>query len=157
MTCPVPDCTAPADPSGLCARHARGERRAMEAIEDGFAMDHADYRDLPWPEDRRPPVADLRRLAPIDGRGTPYGLGALRNIVLRLEAEAQHGRNNALFRAAAQAGELVAGEQLDLDYTLGVLREAAETLCPDERWKARRTVERGIEQGSRQPRRPVAA
>ena len=129
----------------------------MEAIEDAFVMEDAEYRDVHWAGERPAPVIDLSRMAPIDGRGTRYGLGALRSIVLRLEAEAQHGRNNALFRAAAQAGELVAGAQVDLDYTLGVLREAAETLCPDERWKARRTVERGIEQGSRKPRRPVAA
>jgi hypothetical protein len=90
-----------------------------------------------------------------DPRGTRYGLAGLRAIIQRL-AE-RDDRNNGLFFAARCAGELVAGGQLDGAYTLDTLIEAAVQLAPDERWKSKDTVARGIRIGLENPRVPRRA
>jgi hypothetical protein len=89
------------------------------------------------------------------GPGTAYGLAGLRNIIQRL---AERGdRNNAMYVAAVQTGELVAGGQLDGAYAMDVLREAAEQITPDELWKSKNTIARGVRHGLENPRVPRRA
>lgn len=114
-------------------------------------------RGIPFPPERRPNLSLVPRVVRVgdDPRGTRYGLAGLRNIILRLADRGD--RNNALFFAARCAGELVAGGQLDGAYTLDTLLDAAEALAPDERWKSKNTVTRGMRVGLENPRMPRRA
>ena len=113
---------------------------------------------IPFPPERRANLSLVPRVVKAgddDPRGTRYGLAGLRNIILRLADRGD--RNNGLFFAARCAGELVAGGQLDGAYTLDTLLEAAEALAPDERWKSKNTVTRGLRVGLENPRMPRRA
>jgi hypothetical protein len=146
--------------SDLCSECAEAEKRAMYAVD----FDHLARMDEHYPEHRtrhdRPARPSLSLVpymgkASDDPRGTRYGLAGLRAIIQRLAA--RDDRNNGLFFAARCAGELVAGGQLDGAYTLDTLIEAAEQLAPDERWKSKDTVARGIRIGLENPRVPRRA
>lgn len=130
----------------------------MFAIE----FDHLARMDEHYPEhrtrhDRQKKLAHPLRLvkATDDPRGTRYGIVAMRNIIARL-AE-REDRNNGLFFASRCIGELVAGGQIDGQYALDTLEEAAECLAPDERWKSKNTIARGVRVGLENPRVPRRA
>jgi hypothetical protein len=145
----------------LCSECAEAEKRAMYAVD----FDHLSRMDEHYPEHRtrhdrpaRPSLTLVPRVVKVgddDPRGTRYGLAGLRAIIQRLAA--RDDRNNGLFFAARCAGELVAGGQLDGAYTLDTLIEAAVQLAPDERWKSKDTVARGIRIGLENPRVPRRA
>jgi hypothetical protein len=140
----------------LCSECAQAEQRALYAIE----FDHLARLDEHYPEhrarhDRREKLPAWKPYvvkADTHPCGTRYGLAALRGIIQRLAD--RDDRNNGLFFAARCAGELVAGEQLDGHHTLDVLLEAAECIAPDERWKSKDTIARGMRVGLENPRVP---
>jgi hypothetical protein len=160
VSCARPSCPNVVWVDDLCSECAEAERRAVYAVD----FDHLARMDEHYPEHRarhdRPARPSLS-LAPYmgkasaDPRGTRYGLAGLRAIIQRLAA--RDDRNNGLFFAARCAGELVAGGQLDGAYTLDTLIEAAVQLAPDERWKSKDTVARGIRIGLENPRVPRRA
>jgi hypothetical protein len=161
MSCARPSCSNVVWVDDLCSECAEAERRAMYAVD----FDHLARMDEHYPEHRtrhdrpaRPSLTLVPRVVKAgddDPRGTRYGLAGLRAIIQRLAA--RDDRNNGLFFAARCAGELVAGGQLDGAYTLDTLIEAAVQLAPDERWKSKDTVARGIRIGLENPRVPRRA
>lgn len=159
MTCARPSCpNVVYTVDDLCSDCARAEERAIYAIE----FDHLARMDEHYPEhrrrhDRRKKLSLAPRVvkATDDPRGTRYGIVAMRNIITRL-AE-RDDRNNGLFFAARCTGELVAGGQLDGRYALDTLLGAAELLAPDERWKSKDTIARGMRVGLENPKGPRRA
>jgi hypothetical protein len=158
MTCARPSCGNVVWVDDLCDECARAERHAMYCIAYDQAERDSAIRGVPFPPER----TSNRNLAHLPqvvkatcGPGTAYGLAGLRNIIQRL---AERGdRNNAMYVAAVQTGELVAGGQLDGAYALDVLREAAEQITPDELWKSKNTIARGVRHGLENPRVPRRA
>ena len=141
----------------LCSECHQAEQHAMYAIAYDMLQRDSEVQGIPVPPERRANLSLLPHVvkAGDDPRGTRYGLAGLRNIILRLADRGD--RNNGLFFAARCAGELVAGGQLDGNYTLDTLLEAAEALAPDERWKSKNTVTRGLRVGLENPRVPRRA
>jgi hypothetical protein len=156
MSCARPSCGNIVWVDDLCDECARAERHAMYCVE----FDHLARMDDLYPEHRarhdRPKLSVKPYVVKAAcGPGTAYGLAGLRNIIQRL---AERGdRNNAMYVAAVQTGELVAGGQLDGAYALDVLREAAEQITPDELWKSKNTIARGVRHGLENPRMPGRA
>lgn len=155
MTCARPSCDNVVWVDELCSDCKRAEDHARFCID----FDRLASLDELYPEHRerhdRPKKLSLPvRLVKVgdDHRGTRYGLAALRNIIVRLSDRSD--RNNGFFFAARCAGELVAGGQLDGKYALDTLLEAAELLAPDERWKSKDTIARGMRVGLEKPREP---
>lgn len=129
----------------------------MFAIE----FDHLARMDEHYPEhrarhDRRKKLSLAPRVvkATDDPRGTRYGIVAMRNIIARL-AE-REDRNNALFAASCQIGELVAGGQIDGSFATACLEEAIDCIS-DEPRKSRDTAARGLARGLANPRVPRKA
>ncbi len=166
MSCARPSCPNMRifEHSELCGECVLAEERAMFAVD----FDHLARMDEHYPEhrtrhDRREKANGLnlnqaRRLLKAttdDPQGTRYGIAGLRNIIRDLTA--REDRNNGLFFAARSAGELVAGGQLDGPYVLECLTEAAEHILPDERWKSKDTIARGVRIGLENPRAPRRA
>ena len=159
MTCARPSCPNIVwVDDELCTDCARAEAHAAWCVE----FDHLARMDEHYPEHRarhdrreKPAFKPYVVKAGADPYGTRYGLAGLRNIVQRLTE--REDRNNALFVAARCAGELVAGGQLDGPYALDVLTEAAECIAPDERWKSKDTIARGVRVGLENPREPRRA
>lgn len=57
--------------------------------------------------------------------GSRYGLGVLRKRVEQVRGAPEGCRNNTLFKAVAQVAQFIAGGELDEDYALGELLQAA--------------------------------
>lgn len=139
MPCFVPDCggrTAPGE--DICAHHAHAERAALAYHQHERAETLAELypgrAELALRERAR--VIDFQRreildrvnAAQWDGDGTPYGVAAMRSIMAELTKDAQHGRNNALNRAAFRLGRFVGGGELSHEATTADLREAGAML-----------------------------
>jgi hypothetical protein len=144
--------------SELCGECVLAEERAMFAVD----FDHLARMDEHYPEHRtRHDRREKPKFTPYlvkptgDAFGTAYGRAGLRNIIADLAR--REDRNNGLFFAARSAGELVAGGQLDGPYVLDCLTEAAEHILPDERWKSKDTIARGVRIGLENPRVPRRA
>jgi hypothetical protein len=153
MACARPSCANHSPQAdGLCADCLGAEwSGAYNAV-----FDREQQLDEIFPErvEERyaPKPVNLHPVIGPDARGTRYGIAALVAILGRL---AERGdRNNALFHAAAQAGELVAGGQLDGEYAHRTLTEVALQIAPDERAKSRNTILRGMRRGFQHPRIP---
>lgn len=156
--CARPSCPNVTWVDELCSECAFNEERARYAVDfDHLARMDEHYEDHRRRHDRRekPTWRPYVVKDPGDPCGTRYGLAGLRNILKRITDRPD--RNNALFFAARCAGELVAGGQLDGAYALDCLTEAAECLAPDERWKSKDTVARGMRIGLENPRMPRRA
>ncbi len=84
--------------------------------------------------------------------GSRYGMAVLRNAVGMLKDAKNGERNNALFRAACGVSSFIAGGELDEDYALNAMLDAAQDagLAPEE---AYRTIRSAYDRASRQPRR----
>jgi hypothetical protein len=158
VSCARPSCSNVVWVDDLCSDCARAEAHAIFCIE----FDHLARMDEHYPEHRtRHDRREKPKFTPYivkptgDAFGTPYGRAGLRNIIRDLTA--REDRNNGLFFAARSAGELVAGGQLDGPYALDCLTEAAECIAPDERWKSKDTIARGVRIGLENPRVPRRA
>lgn len=103
-----------------------------------------------------PPNPNATRLpdAPASAHGetTPYGRRGLEAECAALAQEPEGGRNARAFRAAAAAGQLIAGGELDAGEAREQLLRASEAcgLGPRE---AADVVDRGLATGASQPRR----
>lgn len=139
MPCFVPDCgghTAPGE--DICAVHADAERAHVLQHEYERTQDLAEmYPDIAERayrerarviEFQRREILDRVNAAQWDGDGTPYGIAAMRSIMAELTRDAQHGRNNALNRAAFRLGRFVGGGELSHESTIADLREAGAML-----------------------------
>jgi hypothetical protein len=160
VNCARPSCTNVRifEHSELCGECVLAEERAMFAVD----FDHLARMDEHYPEHRtRHDRREKPKFTPYivkptgDAFGTAYGRAGLRNIIADLAR--REDRNNGLFFAARSAGELVAGGQLDGPYVLDCLTEAAEHILPDERWKSKDTIARGVRVGLENPRVPRRA
>lgn len=131
----------------------------MYAIAYDTLQRDSEVQGIPFPPERRrePNLSLVPRVvkAGDDPRGTRYGLAGLRNIITSLADRGD--RNIGLYYAARCAGELVAGGQLDGTYALDTLLEAAQAIAPDERWKSKNTILRGLRVGLENPRVPRRA
>lgn len=159
MSCARPSCNNVVWVDELCSECKAAEDHARFCIE----FDHLARMDTHYPEHRarhdrreKPAWRPYVVKGAADPCGTRYGLAGLRNIIGRL-MDREGGRNSGLYYAARCAGELVAGGQLDGAYALDCLTEAAECLAPDERWKSKATVTRGLRIGLENPRVPRRA
>lgn len=153
-TCVAPGCSQKQRMGDLCKNHHEVERGAVAQAEFAYQVERADYLEIPLQWAAAPVVNTPSQVYTGDQEGTRYGLAGLRNIVSRL-TESGGGRNNAIFAAGAQVGELVAGGQLESSYATDTMREAALNLCPDEKQKALLTLARGLRQGMKNPRMPA--
>lgn len=95
-------------------------------------------------------LPDAPALAP--GETTPYGRRGLEAECAALAMEPEGGRNARAFRAAAAAGQLIAGGELDAGEAREQLLRASEAcgLGPRE---AADVIDRGLATGASQPRR----
>lgn len=156
MSCARPSCGNVVWVDELCSECKAAEDHARFCIDfDRLASLDELYPEHRARHDRREKPRLVLYAGHGDSRGTRYGIAALRGIIVRLSDRPD--RNNSLFYAARCAGELVAGGQLDGAYTLDTLLEAAEALAPDERWKSKNTVTRGLRVGLENPRVPRRA
>lgn len=102
------------------------------------------------------PRADIYYVAPRGASTHPYGLKALENEIVRLRAQTEGGRNNALNVCAMSLGSLIGGNVLDRAHVELELTRAAHAIGLGE-IETQKTIASGINAGMRQPRGvPVA-
>lgn len=106
------------------------------------------------------PIAPQSLSAPSSMPTPPHNLDAYLNAIVAAETHkvrtAQYGvRNSTLFRAALTLGRLVAGGELDQEFTRDVLVAAAQGHIGIEKFTARemyRTIASGLTIGTNKPR-----
>lgn len=135
--------------------HQKGEPILVQLVtlapDNSYALEELEAAYPPPPPDPHATRApDAPSLAP--GETTPYGRRGLEAECAALAQEPEGGRNARAFRAAAAAGQLIAGGELDAGEARAELLRAAEAcgLGPRE---AADVVDRGLATGETQPRR----
>lgn len=169
----MPWCDVPEIPgNGCCAHHAWLE---LEAAHHDHRV-HGGLEPSLWPDGRPWGLPRVGRVVVHGARvlrdGTLDGLvvvvedpppakvpwtparqaNVLRGLAESVTGlEAGGGRNNALARVAFTVGGLVGAGHGDRGAALEWLVDLAGAACPDERWKAVRTVRRQFEVGVERP------
>lgn len=82
--------------------------------------------------------------------GTPYGRAVLARLVERVGSAVEGTRNNTLSRAAYLAGGYVGGGELDTEYVLGALAQAAQ-IAGLRRDEVLQTLRQGVRKGLAKP------
>ncbi|TWP51464.1 bifunctional DNA primase/polymerase [Lentzea tibetensis] len=109
------------------------------------------------PAPSRPPVPPARLQAP--GKRGRYLAAAIAAEVARVEGAASGERNGALYMAAQNLGQLVAGGELTEQEVRDVLMHAAAgyiAVNPSRIFKAEGTITSGLRAGARRPRKVAA-
>lgn len=154
MACLIPGCREPSKDDDLCAKHLRMEQNAIGQVDFVTDREKDEYYGHPY-GGARPRSAEIPKI-PEEVESTVYGTSSLRYIIARFNDDSQsgYGRNNALFKAGCQVGELIAGEQIEYHHGFRALVDAAEAVIPDEKFKSRHTIKKSISIGMQNPRVP---
>ena len=130
----------------LCLFHAAVERWADRML----MLEEFDrwYGYSPAP---RPVPVPVRVIgAPVNPRGTQYGLAALRGVLAELVDMGPGMRNNALNRAAFRLGQLCGEGCLDAHQSVEALLAAADSIGLPL-WEAKECIRSGVSAGLARP------